>query len=163
MNLIEHTTNWVNGEVLQGKIMLGLGILLLLGGIAIFKSDHELLKGSLIPIGLVTLFLSGYGSFQVFGRPPHVQAVSEIHSQDPKAAIEKEITKAEKDDGIYGMAKKVWIVLLVIAAIGSLFIASDFYKGLTLGFMVLFLAMLIIDTTLHHRLQVYLEALKQLS
>ncbi|MCB9185251.1 MAG: hypothetical protein H6601_00730 [Flavobacteriales bacterium] len=163
MNLIDHTTTWVNGEVLQGKIMLGLGILLLLGSIAIFKSDHELLKGSLIPLALLTAMLCGYGGFQIFGRPPHIQAISEIYSQNPKAAIEKEITKAEKDDGIYGMAKKVWIVLLVIAAIASLFIVSDFYRGLTLGFMVLFLAMLIIDTTLHHRLQAYLEALKQLT
>lgn len=73
MNLLEHTTTWVNGEVLQGKIMLGLGILLLGATIAIFKSEHELLKGSLIPLGLLTLmlcssfrFLGGHRTFRKF-------------------------------------------------------------------------------------------------
>lgn len=162
MNLIEHTTSWVNGEVLQGKVMLGIGILLLGGAIAIFKSEHELLKGSLIPIALLTLMLCGYGGFQVFGRPPHVQKVSETFAQSPETAVKQELEKAQKDDGIYSTVKVVWIVLLVIAAIGSLFISEDYYKGLSLGLMVIFLGMLIIDTTLHHRLKVYLNVLTQL-
>ena len=162
MNLLEHTTTWVNGEVLQGKIMLGLGILLLGATIAIFKSEHELLKGSLIPLGLLTLMLCGYGGFQVFGRPPHIQKVSEVFAQNPETAVKQELEKAQKDDRIYSTVKVVWIILLAIAAIGSLFISADFYKGLTIGLMVMFLSMLIIDTTLHHRLQVYMNALNQL-
>jgi len=162
MNLIEHTTIWVNGEVQQGKIMLGIGILFLAAGVAIFKSEHELLKGSLIPLGLITLMLCGYGGFQIFGRPPHIQKVNELHTENPRRAVEQEIEKAQKDDKIYSTVKKVWIVLIVIVAIVSLFITSDYYRGLLIGLLVMFLSMLIIDTTLHHRLKTYLEALSQL-
>lgn len=162
MNLIEHTTTWVNGEVLQGKIMLSIGILFLVVAIAIFKSEHELLKGSLIPIGLLVLVLCGYGGFQVFGRPPHIQKVSEAFAENPETAVKQELEKAQKDDGIYSTVKVVWIILLAIAAIGTLFISADYYKGLAIGLMVMFLCMLIIDTTLHHRLKVYLHALMSL-
>lgn len=162
MNLIEHTTTWVNGEVMQGKIMLGIGILFLVAAGAIFKSDHELLKGSLIPLGLITLMLCGYGSFQIFGRPPHIQKVSELHAENPQKAIEQEMVKAQKDDKIYSTVKKAWIVFMVIVAICSLFLTSDYYRGLSIGLMLMFLSMLIIDTTLHHRLKTYMEALSQM-
>lgn len=162
MNLIDHTTTWVNGEVLQGKIMLGLGILVLGAAIAIFKSEHELLKGSLIPLGLLTLMLCGYGGFQVFGRPPHIQKVSEVFAQNPETAVKQELEKAQKDHRIYSTIKMIWIILLAIIAIGSLFISADYYKGLAIGLMVMFLSMLIIDTTLHHRLKVYLNVLMSL-
>jgi hypothetical protein len=162
MNLIEHTTAWVNGEVLQGKIMLSIGTLFLVAAIAIFKSEHELLKGSLIPLGLIILMLCGYGGFQVFGRPPHIQKVSEAFAHSPETAVKRELEKAQKDDRVYSKIKIIWIILLAIIAIGSLFISTDLYKGLSIGLMVMFLSMLIIDTTLHHRLQVYLNALTQL-
>lgn len=163
MNLIDHTTAWVNGEVTQGKIMLAIGLMLLGAAVAILKSEHELLKGTLIPISLLIVILCGYGGFQVFGRPPHIKKVDELYVQSPEAAVKQELAKAEKDNGIYSLVKKVWIALLVIVAIGSLFIASDYYRGLSIGLMVMFLSMLIIDTTLHHRLKIYLNALIELS
>ena len=162
MNLIEHTTNWVTGEVAQGKIMLVLGILVLISAIAIFRSDHVFLRGSLRPLGLVVLVLCGYGGFQVFARPPHIKVVAEIAAHDPIAAKEKELTKSKNDDRIYGMAKKVWAALLIISALAFFFIKSEYYQGLTAGFMVLLVTMMFLDATLHHRLKIYLEALNQL-
>jgi len=64
MELIDYTIAWVKGEVFQGKIMLAISILLLFGGIAILKSEHEILKGTLIPLGFILLIFFGYGGFQ---------------------------------------------------------------------------------------------------
>lgn len=162
MNLIDHTTNWVNGEVAQGKIMLGLGIPVLIGAIMIFRSNHEFLRGSLIPLGLAVSVLCGYGGFQVFGRPPHIKVVAELEAENLSAAKEKELTKSLKDDRIYGMAKKLWAVLIIICALAFFLVSSEYFQGLAVGFMLLFVTMMFVDATLHHRLKVYLDALNQL-
>lgn len=98
MDLIKHTTEWVQGEVLQGKIMLVLGIIILIISIFIFKSDHEILKGMLIPIGLILLILFGAGGFQIIGRLAHISKVENVFAQNPKQAIQQEYEKAIKDN-----------------------------------------------------------------
>lgn len=160
MNLLDHTTTWVEGEVLQGKIMIVLGILLLAGCIAIFRGNSDLLKGMLIPLGLILLVLIGYGGYQIFGRPLHLNKVADLIDQSPKQAIEQEYTKAEKDNSTYTMLKKVWVALIVISALTYLVFSSNFLHGLSIGFIGVFLTTLLVDSILHNRLLTYMKAME---
>lgn len=163
MNLIDFTTTWVKAEVLQGRIMLIIGVLVLVAAIAIFRSEHTLLRGMLIPIGLIVLILLGYGGFQVTSRPSHIDKVSQLYNEAPEKALEQELTKAQNDDKTYKTLKKVWVVLIVISALLFLVFSSLYLKGLSIGLIALFLTGLMLDSTLHYRLQIYLEQLEKLS
>jgi ascorbate-specific PTS system EIIC-type component UlaA len=162
MELIKHTSNWVSGEVFQGKIMLVLGVIICVGALFILRNNNEILKGMLIPMALIILILIGYGSMQVIVRPKHVDIVSETHKNNPIQALEAELNKANKDDKSYSMAPYFWFVGIAIAAIVFFLSSQYYYKGLGLGLIGLFLTMLILDATLHHRLVIYLRALKTL-
>ena len=162
MDLINFTTNWVKGEVLQGKIMLAIGIFILIAAIAILKSEHELLRGMLIPLGLIVLALIGYGSFQTFGRSAHLQKVEKVFNQEPEEAIKQEYTKAQKDHKTYSLLKKVWAVLIVISALLFFVFSSTYLKGLSIGLITLFLTTLLLDSTLHHRLLEYIKGLESI-
>ncbi|TLP75637.1 hypothetical protein [Maribacter sp. ACAM166] len=162
MELIKHTSNWVSGEVFQGKIMLVLGVIICIGALFILRNNNEILKGMVIPMGLIILILIGYGSMQVIARPKHLDTVSESHTTNPKQALETELIKAMKDDKTYSIVPYIWFVGIAIAAIVFFLSSQYYYKGLGLGLIGLFLTMLILDATLHHRLAVYLKALKQL-
>lgn len=162
MELIKYTSEWVKGEVFQGKIMLVLGCLLLVAGISIFRSNNELMKGMLIPIGLIIFMLIGYGSMQTIVRPKHIHTVSKISSENSKLAIEKELSKAIKDDNTYRILKVVWTICIVVAIILYFIFSQHYYKGLGIGLIGLFLSMLVLDSVLHYRLEVYLKGLKEL-
>lgn len=162
MEIVKHTTEWVNGEVLQGKIMLVIGALLLVAWVAIFRSQHELLRGIMIPMTLIIVATTGYGSFQVIGRPSHISKVTEVAKKDPNAAFDMEMAKSQNDHRVYSYLTTVWIILIAASALVTLFLKGDFYKGLGIGLMALFLAVLILDSTLHYRLQHYIKALEQL-
>ncbi|MCP4521393.1 MAG: hypothetical protein GY827_06840 [Cytophagales bacterium] len=157
MDFIKYTTEWVKGEVFQGKIMIGIGILLLVGAIAIFKSEHEVLRGTLIPLGLIIIALLGYGGFQIAGRPAHIDKVNTIYQQNPKEAIEQEYNKAMKDNKAYSTLKPVWAGLIILSVILYFIFSSYYFKGLAIGGVALFLSLLILDTTLHYRLQGYFK------
>lgn len=162
MNLLEHTTNWVEGEIVQGKIMFVLGVVVLIGFITIFRSNSALLRGMLVPIGLILLILFGYGGYQIFGRPPHLNMVTDLIEKNPKQAIEQEYKKAEKDDSTYTMLKKVWVTLIVVSAFSYLFFSSNYLHGLSIGLVGLFATTLLVDSILHQRLLSYMKAMEEL-
>lgn len=162
MELIKHTTDWVNGEVFQGKIMLSLGVFVGFLTFLIIRNNNEVLRGMLIPMGLIILILIGYGSMQIIVRPKHLNKVTEINISNPKLALENELNKSIKDDKTYSMVPYFWFVGIAISGFVFFFTSQYYYKGLSIGLIGLFLTMLILDSTLHYRLVVYLKALKQL-
>jgi len=162
MELLKYTSEWVKGEIFQGKIMLVIGILLLIGSIAILKSNHEILKGTLIPLGLILMIFLGYGGFQTFGRQSYLTKVTAVHKESPKKAITQEYDKALKDAKTYKLLKIVWTILIVVSVIIYSIFSNDYFKGLAIGLIGLFLAALIIDSMLHYRLEIYLKGITEI-
>ncbi len=80
MDFIEYTNMWVQREVTQGKIMIGIGIFLLFVFFSILRSQNELLRGSLIPIVLLLVILIGYGSYILYSRPAHAKESIALYS-----------------------------------------------------------------------------------
>ncbi len=160
MQFLEETEIWVKGEVAQGKIMLAIALLLLVAVVAIWQSGHPVLKGMLVPLSLLTLIVGGYGGFQVAARPGHLTKVQEWHAENPATAHEKELTKANKDHQAYSRLKLIWVALVIAAAVLYYLVSKEYWKGLSIGLMLLFVAGLLLDTALHHRLLAYKKVLE---
>jgi hypothetical protein len=98
MNFIEYENTWVKSEVAQGRIMIGIGVLLLLVFFIILRNQNELFKGALIPLSLLLLILIGYGSYILYSRPAHAKESISLYEQSKEEAIEKEKTKHINDN-----------------------------------------------------------------
>jgi hypothetical protein len=69
MSDLEIALRWTNGEVQQGKIMIGIGIVFIIA-IAVISSSHdEVIRGFGLPAVLIVLALCGYGGNLVMSRP----------------------------------------------------------------------------------------------
>ncbi len=162
MELIKYTSEWVKGEIFQGKIMLIIAILFLFASIAILKSNHEILRGTLIPLGVIILLLLGYGGFQTFGRQSYMTKVTTVYKESPEKTIKQEYDKALKDGKIYKILKIVWTILIVISVIVYFVFSKDYFKGFAIGLIELFLITLIVDSMLHYRLEIYLKGITEI-
>ena len=162
MELIKHTTKWVKGEVLQGKLMLILGLFVSVAEFYLVNSNNDFLNGMIIPTGLILFVLIAYGSMQVIVRPRHIRKVSEMIKENPKLAIKKEHTKTSKDDRLFKILKKVWSIGMLIAIVIFFTISGNYYKGIAIGSVGLFLTLYMLDSILHSRLKIYLKAMKNL-
>jgi hypothetical protein len=159
MSFIPYTKEWVKGEILQGKVMVVAGLLLVLCLFFIFKNENTVLKGMFMPIALLMVLNLGYGSFVLYSRPKHLEVISKLYQQNRQEAIQKELIKAQADNKNYTTIKPIWAIFIVTSTIIFFFIKNEYYKGLTLGLIFLFVSFLLIDTLLHHRLKPYLEVL----
>ena len=146
MDFIEYMNNWVKSEVTQGRIMVGIGVLLLVALFFIFRGQHELLKGAMIPLGLLTVVLIGYGGYILYSRPAHAKTSIALYQESKVEAIEKEKEKHINDNKAgKTLMKFVYPGLMILSAIALFFIPSPYFKGLALGFVVLFASTFVID------------------
>lgn len=136
--------------------MLVIVVILLIATIAINKNDNSLLRGTLIPLWVLLI-----GGSQTFSRLAHINKVADVYVESPDKAIEQEVTKAEKDDKSYRNLKKAWVILIALAAILYIFVSNEYFKGLSIGLIALFLTALTVDSILHYRLKIYLEQLEK--
>ncbi len=98
MEFIEYTNAWATNEVYQGKIMIAIGIFLAIIFFAILRSENVLLRGALIPLGLILALLLGYGSYIIYSRPAHAKEIIRLYQESSEEAIKQETFKHKKDN-----------------------------------------------------------------
>lgn len=162
MDFIQLTTSWHKGEVLQGKIMLGTGIVLLIVSILIYKYGESFYKGMIVPMLFVVLIMIGYGGYQIGKRAKELTHRIEAFQNDPNEIVNAEIERSEKEDKQYARLIIIWSTMLIVASLIHFFVGKTFYKGLALGFVFLALSGLLIDNALHKRVVNYGRDLEKL-
>lgn len=146
MNFTELLQNWLKAELLQGKIMIGIGVLVLVAFIGIFRSQNELLRGALIPLGILVALLLGYGGYILQSRPAHVQQSTELYQSDKTEAVKQEIAKHTNDNKAgKTLIKYVYPSLIILSALALFLLSSLYYKGMAIGFVLLFASTFVID------------------
>ncbi|SHL10197.1 hypothetical protein SAMN05444407_102245 [Chryseobacterium contaminans] len=159
MDFIQELNLWTKGDVFQGKVMVGLGLLLVLTIPLLSKKENTLSNGMLIPISLLLLVNLGYGSYLLYSRPKHLELVTGSFHINPKEALQAELAKMQADNKNYARLKPIWAVLIIVSVIASFLIKNDYYKGISLGLLCLSVGFLLIDSFLHHRLDNCLKIL----
>jgi len=162
MDLIKHTAQWVNGEVLQGKIGLGTGIVIAILFFYFANFQQSFYKGMIVPFILLQMVLLGYSSLQMVMRPKHIGKVEQYLTVSREKAKQAEFEKSQKDDKLYSKLRLVWVGLFVVSLILFFLLVNDYFKGMSLGFAVFFIVAYTFDTLLHLRLKTYLSALQNL-
>lgn len=162
MDFISYSQSWSKSEVLQGKIMIGIGLLVLIALVFILKSEHELLRGSLIPLSLLVLILIGYGGFILYDRPSHSNEAIVMFKSSPDEAVKQEVAKHINDNKAgKTLMKYVYPGLILVSTLVLFLVSSAFYQGLSLGFILVFTSTYIIDYGFVSRSEHFIEFLNQ--
>lgn len=162
MDLITHTTQWVKGEIIQGRIGFGIGILIAIAFLSFANFQQSFYKGMILPFVVLQLILLGYSSYQMVMRPKHIATIEHSLSVSSQDSINSELEKSQKEDKLFSILRPTWAVLFLISLILFFLLANIFFKGMSLGFIVFFIVAYTYDTLLHLRLKTYLLALQNL-
>lgn len=159
MDFITHLKTWTKGDIIQGKWMVGISIFILLPiAVCLMKHSNPFQKGMLIPISLLFLMNTGYGGYLLFSKPKYLEERTAQFQINAEETIKTEVAKIKADNKSYTLSKYVWTGLLIVSVVCFFVFNKEYFQGLSLGFAVMFLGMLLIDTFLHHRLKLYLTA-----
>ncbi len=163
MDFVEYANNWAKSEVTQGRIMIGIGILLVFVLIGIFRSQNELLRGAMIPGGLLIVVLIGYGSYILYSRPAHAKESIALYQKTEKEAIEKEKEKHINDNKAgKTLIRFVYPSLILLSVLALFAIQNPYYRGMTLGVILLAVSTYIMDYGFVSRSDAFLSFLETL-
>ena len=164
MDFITYTNTWAKSEVTQGRVMIGIGILLLVALYSIFRSQNELLKGALIPLTLLTVVLIGYGGYILYSRPAHAKESIALYRSSETEAIAKEKEKHINDNKAgKTLMRFVYPGLMLISVIALFVVPGAYFKGMALGFVLLFASTYVIDNGFVTRSDAFLAFLDTLT
>ena len=153
MDFIPHLQTWTKADIIQGKWMIGIAFFILLPlCILLIKANNPLQKGMLIPLGLLFLMNVGYGSYLLISKPKYATESKAQFQLNAGETIKNEVAKIKADDKSYTMTKYTWAGLFILSVVCFFIFKKDYFQGLSLGFAIMFLGMLLIDVFLHHRL-----------
>lgn len=146
MDFIEYTNTWAKSEVIQGRIMIGIGILLLIALYSIFRSQNDLLKGALIPLSLLLVVLIGYGSYILYSRPAHAkESIAQYQTAKTEAIAQEKDKHINDNKAGKTLMRFVYPAIMLLSVIVLFLVSSPYYKGMALGFILLAVSTYIID------------------
>lgn len=164
MNFLQHVQVWIKGDVLQGRWMIGIALVVFLPSILlVIKNNNAILRGMWIPLSLLLLMSIGYGGFLVSSKPKLMEQTKIQFEKNPAKTLETVLEKVKQANKSYGITKILWATFLVVSVVLYFVFTKDYFKGFTLGLMIMFFGMLVIDTILHHRVKQAMDFLSQIN
>lgn len=146
MDFIEYINTWAKGEVFQGKIMMGVGLIAVFALVGILRSESEFLRGAIIPMILLVLVLVGYGGYILYSRPAHATESISMYQESTEKAVVQERAKHINDNKAGKMLMRfVYPSLIIICGIALLILSNAYYRGMAAGFILLSVSTYIID------------------
>jgi hypothetical protein len=114
----------------------------------------------MIPLSLLLLIFIGYGSYILYSRPAHAKEIISLYEQSKEEAIAKEKTKHINDNKTgKTLLRFVYPVLMIVSASVLLIVPGTYFKGMALGFVLLFVSTYIIDNGFVSRSEAFISFL----
>ncbi|MDY3362944.1 manganese efflux pump [Riemerella anatipestifer] len=161
MDMIQNTINWYNGEIFEGKFILGFGFFLILTALLFyFLGNTPAAKALLIPMLVIGLFFSITGVNMIYSNGKQKQEIVKRYEQNPKEFINTEIKRVNDFQYLYPMSIAISLACFLIAIALLYFTQNIYLKAIAISLILFGMAFAVIDYFSKERATIYYEQLK---
>lgn len=162
MEFINHSVNWVKGEMLEAIIMGIFGALIVLCATLFWKfGTTPYAKALIIPllvVGIIPLFMGISGALSNNNRITEYQT---RWQEEGKSFIVQEKARVESFDEIFKYSYPTAIILVIGGAVLFFLLSSPTWKAISLAMMVMGLMAYFIDHFAAERAEMYLQQINK--
>lgn len=158
---MQNTINWYNGEIFEGKFILGFGFFLILTALLFyFLGNTPTAKALLIPMLVIGIFFSITGANMIRSNGKQKQEIAKKYEQNPKEFINAEIKRVDDFQYLYPMSIAISLACFLIA-IALLYLTQNVnLKAIAISLILFGMAFAVIDYFSKERATIYYEQLK---
>lgn len=158
--MIQHTLGWYNGEIFEGKFIIGFGVFLLISALLFyFNGNTPTAKALLIPLVVIGLAFTAIGVGGVYSNSKKVAQVEEIYHQNKQDFVNAEIKRVENFQYLYPMSIAISLACFLIA-IGLLyFVKNVHWQAIAIALILFGSTFAAIDYFSKERAAIYYENL----
>jgi len=159
--MIQHTLDWYNGEVFEGKIIFIFGVLLIISAfICHYYGSSAGTKALTIPLLVMGLFFAGTGASMNFINLKKIKRVPDISDQNRNSYILSELTRVNGFQYLYPLSIAVCLACFLIASALLYFARNAHFQAIAVGLILLGAGLTVIDYFSKERAAVYRAALE---
>lgn len=158
LDFIQHTIAWCKGEVLEGRLILLFGLLMLVVGVALWLSGttpHA--KALVIPALIISLLSIPTGLNLSWKNARNIAVYQQAYAQNPDQFVQQEKQRTDNFIQWYPYTRWGMGAVTVVGLALLLLLASPTGKALGLGLVLLALAVLVIDYFSEERAGIYYQ------
>lgn len=156
MNFYQHTQNWYNGELFEGKIVIFSDIIMIIVSLLIWKyGSTPNAKSLFLPVLLVGLLFSiGIGAMMA-SYPKRMTASELAFKENAKEFILAEKKRVEDFQVLYKYSVGFAAVSFVLTIIAFGFVENRIFQSVCIALMLLSVSLIIIDHFSKERAEIY--------
>lgn len=162
MELIQHTNNWIKGEITESIITASIGLLVLIGSFLFWKfGNTPYARALIVPlfvVGIIPLVMGISGTYSNYKSIP---VYEQSWKTDKQQFIKSEKQRVEGFDNIFKYTYPMAIMLVVAGAIMFFVLGSANWKAISLAMMTMGLMAYYIDHFAKERADIYYEFIRQ--
>lgn len=156
MDFIQHTQNWIQGEMFEAVcIAVGGALLLILSVLALIFGSSPHVSSMTLPFAMVGLLLVLGGILMYRGNMKRMMEFPERYRTDPKEFVVMEKARVETFDTMYSGGKAITIALLIIGLTLAYLLRDTYLRSIGLGLIVLGVSIVFIDHFSKERASIY--------
>ncbi len=161
MDIMQNTIDWYNGEIFEGKFILGFGFLLILTALLFyFLGNTPSAKALLIPILVIGIFFSITGANMIRSNGKQKQEIAKKFEQNPKEFVKAEIKRVDDFQYLYPMSIAISLACFLTAIALLYFTQNVNLKAIAISLILFGMAFAVIDYFSKERATIYYEQLK---
>jgi O-antigen/teichoic acid export membrane protein len=160
MDFIQHTTNWVKGEIFEATIFGSFGLLTIICSLLFWKfGETPNSKAVIIPFAIVGIFFLTTAISGIVGNNKRLKEYTEAFQNDKKSFIASEKKRVEDFQYLYKITIVIAAVSFTLATGFFLFTDNYILRAIGLALIVFGLTGLIIDYFSKERANYYYKVI----
>jgi hypothetical protein len=160
MDFIQHTTNWVKGEIFEATIFGSFGLLTTICSLLLWKfGETPNSKAVIIPLAVVGIFFLATAISGITSNKKRLPQYTEAFNTDKAEFVKSEKKRVEDFQYLYKMTIIIASVCFAIAICFFLFTNNHILKAIGLALIIFGLTGLIIDYFSKERADAYYKAI----
>jgi glycerol uptake facilitator-like aquaporin len=162
VEFIQHTLNWVKGELFEGKIIALVSFAILLSSFLFWKfGTTPNAKAIVIPFLVVGIIAGSVGVPMAYSNQKRLVEFQSNYDQNPTTFIQSEKERVEGFQYMYKTALIATIVFLVVALCLLWFTKNQYLQASAIALILFGLSLQMIDYFSKERAKVYYEYIDQ--
>ena len=162
MEFIQHTLNWVKGEILEAVIMGICALIIMLCSFLFWKfGNTPNAKALVLPLLFVGFFPFVMAISGVISNKKRISTYSQAWQDNPKEFIQVEYKRVKGFDKIFKYSYPAAFIFTVAGAILFFLIDTPTWKAISLSFIILGFMAYMIDFFAAERANIYLKFIEE--
>ncbi|CAM1348043.1 hypothetical protein [Tenacibaculum crassostreae] len=161
MDIFQHTTDWIKGELFEGKLVLIFGIITCICAFLFYKvGTTPNAKALLFPLLIAGFMFVGIGGSMLYSNPKRLAEFPKVYQENPDAFVEAEKERVETFTKWYPTTRYVFAALGVLGVVLFLFWNKPIGKAIGIALLLMTIATYVVDHFSEERAATYYQLLK---